>query len=694
VFSFLLLAVLAGCSGDDGAAEKVTEAAPTTAALPTSTSPPAGSTDVPATPAPVPAAAAQATTEAAPEGVSAVQDVPVIDPVVFNDDFGTSVAPIFSKKCASCHNAGGPGATHWQLETAADLASTHEWINGVVATGYMPPWPASDISLVFHENRSLRVDEIEAVAAWSAAGAPLDVDPTLAIVSPDGVAVLDADLEVGPHEPYQGSTAVPDDYRCLIYDPELTEAQWMQGFEFVPDQTAIVHHAIGYLVPARELANAQGLSGVDAAGGWQCYGGSGLSGDALFLGWAPGQLATSFPEGSGILVEPGDFVVLQVHYHYDIEAPADSSTLRFDWADGDNLDPIEFDEYIGPAEIPCASTEAGPLCDRDAALARAYSQYGVEGVLADGINSLCGVTAADFADMTSGIASSGCVIPVREFGEIVSVFGHQHEIGKSIRMTLNAGRSDERILLDIPDWSFDWQYNYYPVESIMLKPGDEVLLECSWDRSRRSPDLEPAYVLWADGTNDEMCFATISTRTEAGSQVVAPSDVIQDASGFGANIEIPEAVAACMSDAGVPLEGFPERQDIDATVDQLYRCAPAEEIGAQLGGLIAENFDGLVGDDDIECLAERLADPSEARSLLVFVLDDSTAQERQPVGELVGDCVSLSTAIENFGFPLPEDTRACVDEVGRDLLVQATIDGELPEAQTLFGSINPCLAGG
>ena len=53
-------------------------------------------------------------------------------------------------------------------------------------------------------------------------------------------------------------------------------------------------------------------------------------------------------------------------------------------------------------------------------------------------------------------------------------------------MTLNAGTPRERILLDIPDWDFDWQYNYYPTESVVLRPGDTVQLDCVWDRSRRA----------------------------------------------------------------------------------------------------------------------------------------------------------------------------------------------------------------
>jgi len=702
VLLFLLLLGIAGCGGSavpasesadqtPDAAHEVTESAtvnaepmPTAAVVSSDSQDDASSDDA----RPVQTPTAQ------PAGVATPEPV-VIEPVVFKDDFATSIAPIFVENCASCHNAGGPGATRWQLEQAADLVATHERIAGVVGAGYMPPWPASDLSLLFHDNRSLRADEIAAITQWSAAGAPLDVEATAAIAAPEGLATLDADREIGPHEPFQGSSAVADDYRCLIYDLELDEPQWLQGFEFVPDQTQIVHHAIGYLAPASDMAQAQLLSDRDGLGGWQCYGGSGLSSDDLFLGWAPGQLPTAFPEGSGILAKPGDFIVLQIHYHFDTaEAPEDASTIRLDWADGQDLDQIDFAEFVGPAEIPCSTSESGPLCDRDAALEWAYEKYGVEGVLADGINQLCRAKPEDFAGMTDGIATSTCTSPIRNFGEIVSVFGHEHEIGSSIRMTLNAGQPGERILLDIPDWSFDWQYNYYPSESIMLRPGDSLLLECAWDRSRRAPDLEPAYVLWADGTNDEMCFATIATRRINADNTESATSEIETMGDADLDFDLPPEMELCLTEAGVIAERRPMRDQVDATVDAMFGCAEPNIVGAALTGIIADNFQGLVNDEGLACVADGLATKDAARSLLVFTLDDATDRERLPVAELVGDCVSLSDVLAKFGFPLPESSHVCIDEVGRELLVQATLDGELPEEQTLFGAINPCLAGG
>jgi hypothetical protein len=278
---------------------------------------------------------------------------------------------------------------------------------------------------------------------------------------------------------------------------------------------------------------------------------------------------------------------------------------------------------------------------------------------------------------------------VLKFGEIVSVFGHEHELGRSFRMTLNAGRSDERILVDIPNWSFDWQYNYRPVDSIVLEPGDVITIECSWDRSRRDPNLEPAYILWANGTNDEMCFSTIATRLVAGTPSPAGAGE-RGATGF-----VPDPVTLkCLIDAGVSVDMAPARSDVAPALEILFGCAGPDEVGALLADSIGQAFRGMVSDEGLECLAEGLADRGAATELLISMVPNSTPAERTPIAELAGDCVLLSDTIAAFGLPLPDDARPCVDEAGRDLIVKAMVDRSMPEEQVLFSTVRPCLSGG
>ena len=433
--------------------------------------------------------------------------------------FSGTVLPIVETSCARCHTGDGPGTPHLRMDTVGDLVENRELVWAALESNEMPPWPASSLSVDFADDFSLSDDDRQALIDWASADPSVDVDQATPVVATGGVRRLEnVDVEVFGEGTYQGVRHQPDEYRCFVFDPGFTEDTWIAGFEFVPDQTEIVHHAIGYLIPAAQRGAAEALDEAHPEqGGWPCFGGSRLGNDEIFLGWAPGQGPRAFPEGSGLRIDAGDFVVLQIHYHFEVDAPADRSALWLDVADGDvdELEEVAVVSFIAPAEIPCSADESGPLCDRDAAVANAIDAYGEEGVRADLALSICGAEVGDFAEMTDGIAHATCDLPMRTAGTLVSVLGHEHELGASFRMTLRPDTPEELVLLDIPNWRFDWQLDYRPVDEIRVEPWDMVRIECSWDRSLRDPSLEPAYVVWADGTNDEMCFATIAVKTGA-----------------------------------------------------------------------------------------------------------------------------------------------------------------------------------
>ena len=496
----LLALIGAACAGtDDPATAPSSRPNTSTTVAQTTTTAPAATTTPPAT--------AATPTTLAPDPIEPV-------PATFE----AGILPIMGGACAQCHTGVGPGTQHVRLETAGQVADNASDIALLVGSGLMPPWPASEVSAPFRHDWSLNSEEIKAVKAWFDAGATLDVDPSTEITpTQDVVSLADVDLEIAPEAGFDGDPSYGDEYRCLIYDPGLTEPAWLLGFEFVPDQAEVVHHAIGYRIAAEERQRAaQKDAAATDGGGWTCFGGSGLGFDEIFVGWAPGQVATTFPSGSGLLLEPGEFLVIQIHYHFDIDAPEDRSSIRLDFAeDGEQLDEVYLEPLVAPAEIPCTTDETGPLCNRKTALDQKVAEYGLRGAPADFILAACGQSTADFASMTDGIATSSCDTPIGYEATLISVLGHMHELGKSFRMTLNPGRPDEMVLLDIPDWDFDWQFNYNLAVDVALERGDEIRIECSWDRSLRDPDLEPAYVLWADGTDDEMCFATVVSRLES-----------------------------------------------------------------------------------------------------------------------------------------------------------------------------------
>jgi hypothetical protein len=500
-----LAIVLAACSSLDDDTSPSSTTAPATSTTPTP------STSTSTTDAVDPDVGGNQRTQVAPAGIS----------------FGSQVLPILEQNCASCHTANGPGAAHLSLETAADATGFDaEYIATVIDIGFMPPWPAADGDVAFHDDRRLSESDKDTIVSWVADGALLDVGESTPIIAPSVVSsVLDRDI-VLTAEPYKGSESNDvDDYRCQIFDPTISEDGYLESFGIEPDQTEVVHHALLFHVDAeaRGAADAQAAANPDVGWGCSALAGFGEPGQSnLIMSWAPGQAPTELPQGVGIETGPGDFFVVQIHYHYEPEwadLPPDESRLVVDFADdatiaaaGGALDPIDLTLYLGPAEIPCSTEETGPLCDRDAAIQALQDEQGFFAArIGDGLLFSCGATVADFADMTDGFASSSCDHRAQP-GQIISIWGHEHEIGKSFKMTLNPDTPDEKVLLDIPRWSFDWQLNYEPIEDIVLERGDTIRVECSWDRAKIPDDAEPRYIVWSEGTNDEMCYSQIVTR--------------------------------------------------------------------------------------------------------------------------------------------------------------------------------------
>ena len=456
---------------------------------------------------------------------STTTDEPAVEPVGIS--FADEVLPILESNCASCHTADGPGTAHLTLETAGDATGFDaEYIAAVVDVGYMPPWPAGDGDVAFHGDRRLDDDTRATMVSWVEEGGILDVDPDTPIVAPNGPARSATSTPRSPASRTRARSATtPTTIAARCTTPSSGHDSFLTGYGFDPDQTEVVHHALLFHVEGSAREAAAAIEAADPDIGWACAGLAGFGGAGetkQIMSWAPGQDPTVLPADVGIAVAADDFFVVQIHYHYEPETadvPPDESTLLLDFADADDLaaaggslDPIDLTLYLGPAEIPCSTTETGPLCDRDAVVQKLTEDQGpFAGFVGNGLMAMCGATVADFADMTDGIASSSCDHRAHP-GEIISIWGHEHEIGSSFTMTLNPDTPDERVLLDIPRWDFDWQLNYEPIERIVLESGDTIRVECEWDRSKIPEDAEPRYIVWSEGTNDEMCYSQIITR--------------------------------------------------------------------------------------------------------------------------------------------------------------------------------------
>ena len=438
--------------------------------------------------------------------------------------FAKEIQPVLEQHCVACHTTGAVGSDVFKLETAADASDYASGIALVTRTKYMPPWPASDVGVPVKHPRNLPADTIDLLDRWARAGGPIDVDPStkLAVPAPDPDTTIRTDVVARMPEAYAGDGTQVNDYRCFVMDPGFTAPTYVTGYSFIPGTPKVVHHGLVYRVGAADKAEVEARSGQDGRPGWQCFLGSGIGGGSpgaetnLFAGWVPGQRPIPFDTNQGFLFQPGDVIVMQVHYHYSGGVLGDQSELHLQTA---APNPLMHDlivrNPIAPVEMPCPTGVTGPLCDRAAAAANLASLYGpVAGGLSDAFLRMCGGPKSVTSDPATGNGTATCDSRIRTDGNIVDVLGHMHTLGRTFRMTLNPGTPQQEVLLDIPSWNFDWQLNYQPVDPVPVKRGDTIRIECSWDRSQRY-DAVPRYILWSEGTEDEMCFSTYT---------ISPSD--------------------------------------------------------------------------------------------------------------------------------------------------------------------------
>ena len=147
------------------------------------------------------------------------------------------------------------------------------------------------------------------------------------------------------------------------------------------------------------------------------------------------------------------------------------------------------------------------------------TKYGAEAAFVPyALLRLCGKTLADYPqDVGAGRAiTTSCDRAFTSPLTIYGVAGHMHLRGRDISVVLDPGTPKAKTLLHIPAWDFHWQDVYYLKTPVHVGAGDAVRVTCTFDNSRAdqpvigSTPLQPRYVVWGEGTTDEMCLAMLS----------------------------------------------------------------------------------------------------------------------------------------------------------------------------------------
>jgi hypothetical protein len=320
-----------------------------------------------------------------------------------------------------------------------------------------------------------------------------------------------------------------DEYRCQVIDPGLTKAAFLTGTQVMPENVDVAHHAIVYAVRPGKAALVREQDAKTPGPGWQCFGGTGVKGadveddepGAVWVDtWAPGATETLLTQDAGHKLEPGTLIIFQMHYNLlttnGKPAGSDRSAVRLRLTDGTpQTRELETWSLDAPTDLPCAADESGPLCDRAASIADVTKRFGPDvGGMADEQVEECNRGGAPKPGDTQT-----CDHEVEEPVTVFAGFGHMHMLGRSLKVELNPGTPNAKVLLDVPQFDFDNQRLMTLPSPVEVGPGDTLRTTCTHDAGLRKQlpqlsKLPPRYVVWGDGTSDEMCIGimTVSPR--------------------------------------------------------------------------------------------------------------------------------------------------------------------------------------
>ncbi len=424
--------------------------------------------------------------------------------------FVRDVAPILRARCQGCHAPGG--IAPFPLVTYRDAAPMAARIAAATASGLMPPWGAKTTDECkpkhpFKDDPRLSEGQVALLRRWAETGTKEGTGVLPAAVPP--AVGLEGALSLAPKAPHAlDLTKERDELRCFVLDPGITENRYLTGVHFVPGNASVVHHALAFAIAETDAVPADE---------YECFGGPRVNGASLVAAWAPGALPIEYPAGVALPLAKGTRFIMQVHYHPHANASPAPDATAFQVRLSDTPPAyVVVSRLIGNFEKPVGDIGGGLV-----------------GGLMSGPNDP--PTAPEFlipAEAKGHTETMSFRVPEKvrglDVGElgVLNVGAHMHYVGVDERVSVKrvspaAGEEVDECLLHVPKWDFDWQRGYQydaPLDLLpKVRPGDELLVRCTYDNTLGNPKLVrglreqsltvPQAVRLGESTLDEMCLA-------------------------------------------------------------------------------------------------------------------------------------------------------------------------------------------
>ncbi len=370
--------------------------------------------------------------------------------VASNLTFHRDISRILQQNCAECHHEGG--LAPFSLDDVAEVTDRAKTIRRVIEDGTMPPWFAKPLagekSSPWANDRSLAKQDRSDLLTWLASADRPVGDPA------DAPAALAFDAG--------GWKYGKPDLALTFAKPYPVKAEGKMPYANIIVDTGLTENrwVRGYQVLPGNLDVVHHILVFldDPAS-------KGRDHDGFYAAYVPGSGSEMFPAGFAKLLPAGTKLRFQVHYTPKGKATTDSTRIGFYFT---NEAPVN--------EVKIASVMTNKFA-----------------IPAGAPNHEVTAQRAAPMDMT-----------------LMSFMPHMHLRGKSFRYEL-AQAGGNKVLLDIPNYDFNWQLQYRLKEPLLLPKGTVLRGIAHFDNSaanKANPD--PTQVVrWGQQTEDEMMIGYI-----------------------------------------------------------------------------------------------------------------------------------------------------------------------------------------
>ncbi len=399
------------------------------------------------------------------------------------------VAPIFYKRCTSCHHTGAHPLP-WMNYTQTNLSKA--LIQFDLSNNIMPPWKADTMYTRFQHERLISAPEKAAILNWIATGATKG-DTTQAPPAPSYpkkyqlAGNSDLDIVIPTFTSFATSS---DIYVCFSVPSGLTQDRIVRAYEVVPGNPSYVHHAV-------IQADTTGAYNSDLSGG--CFS---VPGNLALGSWAPGSKAIIFPSHgalkTGIYLKAGSKVILQLHYPAGSSGQVDSTKIRL---------------YFYPP---------GETGVRRLITSTPLQNWGLN-IPANTTQTF----TAQYIAPAQGLSMYG-------------VFPHSHKIAKSMLLYAYNPGIDTIPMIRINDWDFGWQ-DFYLYKNLLKIPGGyRVFTKHIFNNTTSNPNapIPLANVSAGPFTGNEMLFDGVMTLAyQPGDELIDVQAIIDSDTLFANNVK-------------------------------------------------------------------------------------------------------------------------------------------------------------